>query len=301
MTAVVLLAVAVVTGPARPLVTTPWTLDRIEPPYAVLISPEGRSVDVPLAALAPGAREGDVLEGTWLRPDARRRHARLASLAGRMTRLMRFDGGVASAPAVGDRPRMSRRRTPDHFARRARREGYAARSVYKLDEIDRRAGIFRRGQSVLDLGSAPGSWLQYIAKAVGPTGRVVGVDLQPVTGRLPGYVVVHQADAFDLDPDTLGEPFDVVTSDMAPATTGNRLTDHVRSIELCRRALAVAQGVLRPGGAFVCKAFEGEDLGDLFVDLGAVFESVRRLKPKGTRSESVELFLVGTGFKVDSG
>ncbi len=192
---------------------------------------------------------------------------------------------------------MARRRTQDHYARRARREGFAARSVYKLDEIDRRAGVFRRGQSVLDLGSAPGSWLQYIAKAVGPKGRVVGVDLQAVTASLPRFVEVRQGDAFALDAATLGGAFDVVTSDMAPATTGNRFTDHVRSIELCRRAFEVACQVLRPDGAFICKAFEGGDLNGLVSELQPCFARVRRIKPKGTRSESVELFLVATGYR----
>ncbi len=191
------------------------------------------------------------------------------------------------------------RRQQDHYARRAKREGFAARSVYKLDEIDRRVRLLRPGMAVLDLGCAPGSWVQYEAKVVGPRGRVVGVDLQEVTLSLPPHVTLIQGDAFEVEASGLlsDGPFDVVTSDMAPATMGDRFTDHVRSMALCERAFEVACEVLRPGGSFVCKAFEGGELQALVQHMRPSFEGFRRIKPKGTRSESVELFLVGSGLR----
>src|SRR5687768_5337254 len=116
---------------------------------------------------------------------------------------------------------MSDRRRPDHYARRAKKEGRPARSVYKLEEIDGRWRLLRRGDRVLDLGCAPGSWMQYAAERVGPGGRVVGYDLAPVTIRLPPQAEAHVADVFALDPAGLGGPFDVVVSDMAPSTMGD--------------------------------------------------------------------------------
>ena len=279
-----------------------WMLDRVEPPWAVLIHADGTTLEVPVTELPPGVREGDVLASPLGPVDRAATRSRRARNADRLRRLTRRQAptpgsGVAGRAPVGEAHRMSRRRTPDHFARRARREGFAARSVYKLEEIDRRVRLFQRGQAVLDLGSAPGSWLQYIGTAVGPRGRVVGIDLKEVTVALPAHVEVHQGDAFEVDEATFGTGFDVVTSDMAPATTGNRLADHARSVELCRRALTVARAVLRPGGAFVCKVFEGEDVQALFEDVRARFETARRIKPKGTRSESVELFVVGLRYR----
>jgi 23S rRNA (uridine2552-2'-O)-methyltransferase len=141
--------------------------------------------------------------------------------------------------------------------------------------------------------------MQYLATTVGPNGRVAGVDLKSVRVNLPGHAKAVVGDAFALSDDeirSMGAPFDVVTSDMAPATSGNRFTDHVRSIELCRRALEVATRTLKPGGAFVCKVFEGEDAQGFFEDVRRLFKDTRRVKPKSTRTESVELFVVGTGY-----
>ncbi len=129
----------------------------------------------------------------------------------------------------------------------------------------------------------------------------MGIDLQEVEALGPPQITLLQGDAFALDPEEIqaiaGGPFDVVLSDMAPATCGDRFTDHVRSIQLCERALEVARQVLRPGGAFVCKAFEGEDLNQLVAQIREAFDSAKRLKPKGTRKESVELFVIGQGHR----
>ncbi len=184
----------------------------------------------------------------------------------------------------------------DRFFRRAKEEGYAARSIYKLEEIDRRRRLLRPGQRVLDLGCAPGSWLQYAAHRVGHTGVVVGVDPQPVPAALPGHVRVVVGDAFSVEPASLlheGQPFDVVLSDMAPATSGIKSADAARSAELVRRALALCEAVLRPGGALLAKVFQGAEMSELRGEFKRRFHGVWIEKPRASRAESVELFLLG--------
>jgi len=193
---------------------------------------------------------------------------------------------------------MNRRRGPDHLTRRAKREGFAARSVYKLEEIDRRFRLFKGGQRVLDLGCAPGSWVKYAVNRVGRKGVVVGIDRRAIEVRAPNLFSLV-GDVYQTEPDVFlhlaGGPFAVVISDLAPDTTGDRFTDHVRSIDLCRRGLHLTDILLCDGGAFVCKVFEGGDLNDFVGEMKTRFETVKRVKPKSTRPESVELFLVGRG------
>ncbi|MCL2725494.1 MAG: RlmE family RNA methyltransferase [Polyangiaceae bacterium] len=183
----------------------------------------------------------------------------------------------------------------DHFTRAAKSRGYPARSVFKLEEIDRRIRLFKPAMRVLDLGAAPGSWTLYIAEKVGPRGHVLSVDLGPVDVPLPSHVVFLQGDALALDNDALATfaPYDVVVSDMAPNTTGNRLGDQTRSYELFIRALAVAEKLLKPGGAFVGKIFMGEDFQNARNAIKRVFGEDRAIKPEGTRASSYELFLIG--------
>ena len=196
---------------------------------------------------------------------------------------------------------MSRRRQSDHYTRRAKAEGYAARSVFKLEEIDRKHTLIKGGLRALDLGCAPGSWLKYIARKVGPRGRVVGIDRTEVT-PMAGHVITLTGDIFETHAAVFleagGGHFDLITSDMAPDTCGNRFVDHVRSVELCERALDLTRALLQKGGTFICKVFEGEDLVSLVDALRAEFGLVKRVKPKSTRSESVELFLVCIGKRV---
>jgi len=189
------------------------------------------------------------------------------------------------------------RRRQDHFARRAHALGYPARSVFKLEEIDRRVGLLRKGQRVLDLGCAPGSWVRFVADRVGPSGRVVGVDLKPVEVALPAQVRTLVLDVCAEDPplELDGKRFDVVLSDMAPSTEGVRFADQYRSFELYGRALDVARRALAPGGSFVGKIFQGAELERAKADTQAAFEKVRIIKPEGTRTESYELYLVGLG------
>jgi 23S rRNA (uridine2552-2'-O)-methyltransferase len=197
---------------------------------------------------------------------------------------------------------MARRYDPrDRFYRKARAEGYRARSAYKLEEIARRSQLLRRGMSVLDLGAAPGGWLQVIAREVGPQGTVIGVDLEAIAPLPPPVrTLVHDVRSQDLEPRLreAGAPprFDLVTSDMAPRTTGERVTDEARSLELARMALATAERLLAEGGSFVAKVFEGGDFAGFLREVQARFEQVKLVRPEATRGGSVEIFVVARGF-----
>jgi 23S rRNA (uridine2552-2'-O)-methyltransferase len=187
---------------------------------------------------------------------------------------------------------------PDRFSKQAKDEGYAARSVYKLKEIDQRFRLLAGGQRVLDLGNAPGSWSKYAIERVGRRGVVVGVDITPVA--LPHGTWITRS-VFDVAPDellaALGGPADVVLSDMAPLTTGDPLGDHVAQLELAARAAAIARAVLRPGGAFVTKVFDGEDAPAFVAGLRGDYAALKRVRPEAVRQVSREFFLVGTGFR----
>ena len=186
----------------------------------------------------------------------------------------------------------------DAFFRKARGAGFAARSVYKLEEIDRKLRLLRAGDRVLDLGCRPGSWLQYARKAVGEGGAVVGIDRDPLPQPIPGARVLRADLMTVTDADLLGElkAFDVVLSDMAPNTTGIRATDQARSAALVEEALARAERLLAPGGAFVAKIFQGPDVEAIRKRMAARFSDVRTLKPAGSRAESAEIYLAGKGF-----
>lgn len=187
------------------------------------------------------------------------------------------------------------RRRQDEYARRARREGFPARSVYKLEEIDRRVQLFRPGQRVLDLGAAPGSWTLYAAQRVGRNGRVLALDLQEHVGELPPQVEFRVADVREQSIESLEGPFDVVLSDMAPKTMGSRAADQYRSFELFLTAVEVAAQVLASGGAFVGKIFQGAEFELARDALRKHFTKCRVIKPEAVRDESYELFLVGLG------
>jgi 23S rRNA (uridine2552-2'-O)-methyltransferase len=191
------------------------------------------------------------------------------------------------------------RRPQDHFGERAKREGFPARSVYKLQEIDRRVQLLRRGQRVLDLGASPGSWTQYAATRVEREGKVVGLDLNPTRIALPPHVTFQELDVFKFDAlAELGpESFEVVMSDMAPHTSGQRHRDQFGSFELYMRALEIASQVLVPGGSFVGKIFQGPEIEQAREATRASFDTVRIIKPEASRSESFEMFLVGLGAK----
>jgi 23S rRNA (uridine2552-2'-O)-methyltransferase len=188
----------------------------------------------------------------------------------------------------------------DHYFHKARKNGYAARSAYKLEEIDKKYRIIRKGNAVLDLGCSPGSWLQYVSKKVGESGHVLGVDLQPVNISLPPHVKVIQADIFELTVNDLqieGGLADVILSDMAPKTSGIQTADAQRSYMLNKKVLDLADDLLSQQGTLLVKAFQGKPLDELRSDFREMFDQVKLCKPKSSRSESVEIFILGTGRK----
>lgn len=184
----------------------------------------------------------------------------------------------------------------DHWTRRARAEGWRSRAVYKLEEIDRRDRILSRGGRIVDLGAAPGGWSQYAARKVAPHGLVVAIDIEPME-PLKG-VSVFQADI--ADPAAIADlrrmldgPADAVVSDLAPKLSGNRDRDQAVSMELAAMALETALTLLRPGGAFVTKLFQGAGFEEFVVVARAGLRKVRLRTPAASRKASRETYLVG--------
>jgi 23S rRNA (uridine2552-2'-O)-methyltransferase len=186
-------------------------------------------------------------------------------------------------------------RRPDAFTKAAKAKGYPARSVFKLEEIDRRVRLLRPGQRVLDLGAAPGSWSLYTSQRIGPSGKLLAIDLSPLTTVLGPNAKAVQGDALSISNEDLSlfAPYDVVLSDMAPSTTGTKAADQYRSFELFMRAADVAAALLAPGGSFVGKIFMSEDFTKARDALRKHFAEVRTIRPEGTRSVSGEVFLIG--------
>ena len=198
------------------------------------------------------------------------------------------------------RKRNDLKKIKDYYFRKAKSDGYVARSVYKLEEIDKKHSLLNRGDHVLDLGCSPGSWLQYTAEKVGEKGQVLGIDLQGVKLSLPKNVKVLQADIFDMkvqDLEINGSMIDVILSDMAPKTTGIRDADARRSYALNQKVLELSVSLLRSQGALLVKAFQGELIEQLRREFSNSFAQVKLCKPKSSRSESVEIFLLGLNKK----
>ncbi|MEW6218773.1 MAG: RlmE family RNA methyltransferase [Thermodesulfobacteriota bacterium] len=196
------------------------------------------------------------------------------------------------------------RKVQDYYFHKAKKERYPARSVYKLDEVQTRYRLLSTGARVLDLGCQPGSWSLFAARTVGRSGQVVGVDREsgrpPDPGPEAAPVEALTCDVFDPDlVPRLAErcpQFDVILSDLGPRTTGRKDVDHFQSVRLASRALEVAAALLRPGGSLYCKVFQGEDLDSFVAAVRTRFTQVRIVKPKASRSESREVFVLGTGF-----
>lgn len=193
----------------------------------------------------------------------------------------------------------------DHYFREAKREGYLSRAAYKLIESDDRKKILKKGDRVLDCGAAPGSWLQVAAQRIGSKGIVVGIDLQPIKHRFnQPNIRTLEGDVSTVDPSVLLQAtgdssrlFDVILSDMAPNTSGDPSGDHHRSVRLCEAVLDRAERLLRPGGNLVMKVFEGEAYPDLLKRAGSMFESAKGFKPKASRSESAEMYIIASEFQ----
>ena len=193
-----------------------------------------------------------------------------------------------------------KRQLNDPYVRKAKAEGWRSRAAFKLLELDEKFRLLKPGARVVDLGCAPGGWLQVAVKAVGAKGTVVGIDylgMPPVAGSEILEKDFLDEDAPDALNELLGGAADIVLSDMAAPTTGHKSTDHLRIIALAEAALDFAEDVLAPGGAFVCKVFAGGAEGELLARLKQNFESVKHAKPKASRSDSAEKYVVATGFR----
>lgn len=190
----------------------------------------------------------------------------------------------------------------DAHARAARAKGYPARSVFKLEEIDRRVRLLRPGARVLDLGAAPGSWSLFVSQRVGATGRVLAIDLKPISQTFPGNVVVAEGDALTLETAALSSfaPYDVVLSDMAPNTSGSKVSDQARSFELVTRALEIAAALGRKGSHFVGKLFMSSDFQAARAQLSSMYARSQVIRPDSVRSNSSEVFLVGLDKRTDA-
>ncbi len=186
----------------------------------------------------------------------------------------------------------------DYYFKRAKKEDYPARSVYKLKEMDKKFNLFKRGQKVLDLGASPGSWTKYAKERIGREGEVVAVDLNPLKIPLGNEIIFYQGDILNRD-EKLDEilkgksPFDIVMSDMAPKTTGIRITDQTRSLELAEMALEISREFLKKDGIFIVKIFNGPDVPDFQKMVRNFFKNLKTYKPKSSRSESKETYILG--------
>jgi 23S rRNA (uridine2552-2'-O)-methyltransferase len=191
-----------------------------------------------------------------------------------------------------------RRQLNDPFVKAAKAQGYRARAAFKLTEIDDRFHLIGKGSRVIDLGCAPGGWVQ-VALQRGAA-AVAGVDLLPVDPMPPAHLIEGDFTDPAVGPAlmaALGGAPDLVLSDMAPNTLGHRQTDHLRIVVLIEAAAAFAIDHLKPGGAFVAKAFQGGETAEVLKTLKAHFADVKHVKPKASRQDSSEVFLVATGFK----
>ena len=196
-------------------------------------------------------------------------------------------------------------RPKDHYFQRAKQRGFRARSAFKLEELVRRFALLRPGARVLDLGAAPGGFLQVVARAVGPSGLAVGVDLVRLRPFSEAWVRTAVVDVLADDAQAQVEaiapgPFDAVLSDMAPKTTGVRGTDEARSLRLAERALDLARALGKPGSGFVTKLFMGGEFESFRGRLREAYDEVKVVRPEATRSASVEVYLVGLGLRAST-
>ena len=189
----------------------------------------------------------------------------------------------------------------DEFVKRARKEGYRSRAVYKLQEIDTRDRLLKPGMIVVDLGAAPGAWSQYLVERVGRTGRVIALDILPMED-LPGAEVLQgdfteEATLKALLDALGGRPVDLVISDMSPNISGVDSADKARAMYLAELALDFAAQVLKPGGAFMMKVFQGSGFSELYKVIQGKFTRVVSRKPKASRARSAEIYVLATGFR----
>jgi 23S rRNA (uridine2552-2'-O)-methyltransferase len=192
------------------------------------------------------------------------------------------------------------RQLADPYVARAKREGYRSRAAFKLIEIDDKYRLLKHGARVVDLGAAPGGWSEIAAKRIGPTGRIVALDIldfKPMKGVEFLKLDFLDEAAPDRLKELLGGKADVVLSDMAANATGHRQTDHLRIVALAEAAVLFAREVLAKGGGFVCKVLQGGTEAKLLAELKRDFETVKHVKPPASRADSAELYLLAKGFR----
>jgi len=197
--------------------------------------------------------------------------------------------------------RWLRQRKRDQFHRLAKQKGYRSRASFKLFQVTKRYRFIKRGDRVLDLGAAPGGWLQAARKVVGAEGYVLGVDKDPIEGlpyqNVTAFVTdVTQSDVIERIQSVSGLAFDVVVSDLSPNISGVWEVDHARQMELARTALRIARVILRPAGNMLVKIFQGSELKEFQLEMKSSFSTLRIVKPPASRPESAELYFLGLGF-----
>lgn len=182
----------------------------------------------------------------------------------------------------------------DFYFQKAKEENYPARSIYKLKEIDKKYQLFKKGDKVLDLGCAPGSWLMYISEQIGERGMVTGIDAQSLSIPFKKNMQFMKVDVLNLDEiEFLLDYYDVIVSDLAPATSGIKSLDAAKSLELGEQAFKITQDHLRPGGNFVCKIFEGDASEAFFKKIKQKFELAKKFRPQAVRKGSREYYIIG--------
>ena len=187
-------------------------------------------------------------------------------------------------------------RQNEFYTTLAKKEGYPARSVYKLKEIDEKYKIIREGNRVLDLGCAPCSWLLYISQKVGEKGKAIGVDIEEIKIPQKANIVFIKRSVFDLKESDFKDKFEAVVSDLSSKTSGVKFLDAGKSLELAEKAFEIAKSVLLPGGNFVCKIFQSELSDEFFKKVKNCFDFAKKIRPKAVIKKSKEFYIIGRGF-----
>jgi len=193
------------------------------------------------------------------------------------------------------------KKVKDHYYKLAKDQNYSARSVFKLEEIDKKYQIIKRGMTVLDLGASPGSWTEYTLKKLGPKGKMIAIDLKPLQKTFSDQVYFIEKNIFKLSGDDFpmsNIQFDLVMSDMAPNTTGNKGLNHQKSLDLCSEVIKICDQYLKPNSNLICKGFQGVDFQEFIIEeIKPRFNRYKLFKPGSSRKESVEIFIIGFSYK----
>ncbi|MEA2055485.1 MAG: RlmE family RNA methyltransferase [Candidatus Thermoplasmatota archaeon] len=189
----------------------------------------------------------------------------------------------------------------EHFYKEAKRQGYRARSAFKLKQIQKKFNVLKEGDIVIDLGAAPGGWSQVTKELVGGSGTIIGIDLlriAPISGTTFLQGDMTESSSLQKITEIVGnKKADVVLSDMSPDISGNYSVDQARSIYLCKKALNATESLLDRGGNFICKVFEGEDMGELIGEVKQKFKAVKKFSPVASRKSSSEVYIVAKLYK----